>query len=60
MSSRQYLSGYQKRRLKEKRSDEIFKCMKLSNYFPMSTPTTETSHASTSEANHNAQSMGAF
>ena len=63
MSSRTYLSGYYKRKLKEKRSDEISKCQKVTNYFAMSslsTPTNEKSQANTIEASDSAQTVGAL
>ena len=63
MSSWKYLSGYQICKLKEKWSDEISKCQKLSNYFTMSslsTPTDETSQASTSETSDSVQTVGAL
>ncbi|GCB85119.1 hypothetical protein scyTo_0025771, partial [Scyliorhinus torazame] len=63
MSSRRYLSGYQKRKLNEKRSDEISKCQKLTNYFAMSslsTPTVGTSQANNIEASDSAQTVGAL
>uniref|UniRef100_A0A0L8GEG1 Uncharacterized protein n=1 Tax=Octopus bimaculoides TaxID=37653 RepID=A0A0L8GEG1_OCTBM len=65
MSSRKYLSGYQKRQLKEKQSNEISKCQKLSNYFTMSSkslssPATETTHTRTSEVNDRVQTTSAL
>ena len=63
MSLQKYLSRYQKCKLKEKQSDEMSKCQKLSNYFTMSslsTPTSETSHASNSEASNGAQTIRAL
>ena len=57
MSSRKYLSGFQKQNLKKKQCDGISKCKKLSNYLTMSSNSStslsphivETHHANNNE-----------